>query len=470
MAGARTARIARAALTVTAALCLHAGAATAASPRLHVDGSAIRDAQGRQVLLRGFGFNDLVEFGFNAPHQWAMLPAPGELAQLARIGVNSLRVAIDWSELEPTRGALAGAYLERIDTLLSEAADLGIGVVLDLHQDAYGPAWGLDGAPAWSCDVPPVSGPPSATTQVSPQVFECWTEFWHNTLGQQSAFIDMLHRLAGRLSGSPALVGYDVLNEPNPGLVGPPGAFESLYLRPFYTRAVDAIRSADPHSVVFVEPPIYRDFLVPTPPLLVPRPNVVYAPHLYNGVDWSYSPPSAFEGGVDEPRLEPDYALAAVQAKAEGTPWIIGEEGINFDGGANGPAYIDDEMNLADRYLVSHWWWDAGLANPGGFNVVDRTEAGPFISAWSRPYARATAGTLTLQQFDQSTHVFTIHYAPNAAVHGNTEIYLPAGQYPDGYTASATGASIVSDPNARVLVVRNARGRTAVHVTVHPKA
>jgi endoglycosylceramidase len=444
----------------------------ALSRPLHADGRVLRDALGRQVLLRGFGFNDLVEFGWNPPRYWASFPQPGELEQLSGMGSNSLRVAVDWSEIEPVKGQFDETYLKKIDSLLASAANMGIGVVLDFHQDAYGPAWGIDGAPAWSCDVPPVTGGPSATTQVSPQVFECWAEFWHDSLGQQTAFVAMLRQVAERFRGRRALLGYDVLNEPNPGLVGPPGVFEGLYLRPFYIRAVDAIRASDPHALVFVEPPIYRDFLAPTPPLRVPRANVVYEPHLYNGVDWSYSPASTYEGGVDEPRLEPDYALGSAQESVEGTPWIVGEEGINFDGGANGAAFITDELNLADRYQVSHWWWDAGMANPDGFNLVNRavTSAAPLIAAWSRPYARVTAGALLEQRWDPSARSFLLRYRANTrrGPGAVTEIFVPALQYRTGYAVSATGARVVSAPGAPVLEVRNTATAHEVVVRILP--
>ena len=43
-----------------------------------------------------------------------------------------------------------GAYLKRIEQVLSWAAEQDIWVVIDMHQDEYAPGVGSDGAPQWA--------------------------------------------------------------------------------------------------------------------------------------------------------------------------------------------------------------------------------------------------------------------------------------------------------------------------------
>ncbi len=106
---------------------------------------------------------------------------------------------------------------------------------------------------------------------------------------------------------------------------------------------------------------------------------------------------------------------------------------------------------------------------PRGANVNRRK-----LATLARPYPRAVAGTPTDYGFDPATGEFTLRYSTEAPAGRRlvrrrlTEVFLPRVQYPHGYTTQATGATVVSDPGARVLELRRRAGAARVGLTVNP--
>ena len=51
--------------------------------------------------------------------------------------MNVLRLPINWSLLEPTRGAIDDAYVHQALQLASDCAQQGVYTFIDLHQDGW---------------------------------------------------------------------------------------------------------------------------------------------------------------------------------------------------------------------------------------------------------------------------------------------------------------------------------------------
>lgn len=75
------------------------------------------------------------------------------------------------------------------------------------------------------------------------------------------AFAEHWRIVAQRFAKHPAVIGYELLNEPwpgdvlsDPGLALRPGWADAHLLRPFFDAATEAIRSADPTALVLFEP------------------------------------------------------------------------------------------------------------------------------------------------------------------------------------------------------------------------
>jgi endoglycosylceramidase len=208
--------------------------------------------------------------------------APGsqdDFAQMRAAGFDLVRLTINWSELEPTAGTYSTTFLDRIAQVVGWARQQGIRVILDMHQDGYSrfltspadasvpqqapppgctPADGQDGAPAWAVftDGKPSCGA-DGQSQLNLAGAEAFLNFWDNRTvpgpqgeapgtGLQDHYIGALEALARRFAGNPAVLGYEVMNEPLPGSSAPlPLAnlydFSDQQLLPFTERAIEAL-------------------------------------------------------------------------------------------------------------------------------------------------------------------------------------------------------------------------------------
>ena len=204
----------------------------------HVCGGHLRDADGRAVILRGMnvGKKEPPYFDFHGEGDFARMRSEW--------GMNAMRFYMTWAAVEPTQGVYDDAFLDGVRTRLDWAAASGIDVILDLHQDVYGEGFGFDGAPRWTCaeqrytDFMPSS--PWPLNYLDPNVKACFDELW-NDPAKGEAHAAVWRHIAERLGDHPAVIGFDVINEPHWG-----GAdlftFERDRLQPFYDRDVAAIR------------------------------------------------------------------------------------------------------------------------------------------------------------------------------------------------------------------------------------
>ena len=87
----------------------------------------------------------------------------------------------------------------------------------------------------------------------------------------------MLTHIATRWATHPAVVGFELYNEPDTG---------SAELDAFYARAGKAVRDAAPEKLVFFEPPTLRNFtdFIPKPSKPFAISGGVYSPHIYTYV------------------------------------------------------------------------------------------------------------------------------------------------------------------------------------------
>src|SRR5262249_5277743 len=138
-----------------------------------------------------------------------------------QLGFDFLRLAINWSGIEPDEGQFDEAYLSRVDDAIACARDAGILVLVDLHEDAYSKEIGEDGAPLWAIRPPPamlLEGPVDDLydRRMSPEVQEAFRRFFDVTdaEGLQAAYLDMLDVIGARWNTEPAVAGFDLFNEP----------------------------------------------------------------------------------------------------------------------------------------------------------------------------------------------------------------------------------------------------------------
>src|SRR5690606_38582423 len=189
---------------------------------------------GRDVLLRGANVNSLGEYWQGVPS----LPTTIDVTDadwdlMAAHGFSVVRLLVTWSRIEPTRGVIDEAYLDRVEAHVDAAAARGIYTVIDMHQDAYSafisstpaqaaacppgtsPAKGWDGAPEWATLTDGLSTClTGGDRNSSPAVTRAWNNFYDDVDGIRGEFAEAWAAVASRFAGRPEVAGYDLLNEP----------------------------------------------------------------------------------------------------------------------------------------------------------------------------------------------------------------------------------------------------------------
>jgi len=392
----------------------------------------IADSAGRQVLLRGVDVDALGHYYQQYPKYPAVLPlTANDFKEMAGLGFNVVRLILNWSELEPTPGAFNLSYVARIRRAVQQAGANGIYVVLDMHQDAWGigvmghagedcppessPPVGYDGAPEWATFT---DGLPTCaiagTREISLADEAAWQNFYDNTHGIETQLALAWGRLAAQFARDPTVAGYDLLNEPNPGLI-----FDEATggLGNYYSEALAAIRTGERSvkggfsHIAFFEPGVEWSLLgtTVTPQGAFTRdPNIVFAPHLYGG--------SLAVASVDQGVHEAQVAAAPYKT----TVWS-GEYGWYGDPAQNAA----DEIELAreqDAHLWGGaWWqWKQACGSPssvGNFGGAIPTETNSLIRFGCKtplPSAKlAPANNLAIPQVTERIIArATVHAAP----------------------------------------------------------
>jgi endoglycosylceramidase len=434
-------RLIAAGAAVLAAAALLIGPAEAKGPRrtaptpphLVVRDGRIVDDLGRTVLLRGVNVNQLGDYFQGAAGVPPVMPfSRGDLEQIAALGLNSVRLLVHWSALEPRPGVHDEAYLDRIRRAVTWARELGLYVVLDMHQDAWGKyvdtakrescpaplgaAIGWDGAPEWATYTDGVTRCRFQLREASLAVADAWQSFWVDRGSIQQHLVDTWAWLAGRFKDDPTVAGYDLLNEPNPGVAL--GGTDAVSLGEYHRRALVAIRAAERGGltkIVFFEPLATWS----ATGVGVPRPwttdtQIVYAPHIYLG---SISADVGATGREVVP-LRTGFEQARREASVYGTTFWVGEWGEFGDDGD----YTRRFAALEDQFQVgsAFWQWKQACGDPHGVSWPDGTapkESGNLVrvrcgdpaapagvpvgpvrlnsDVLSRPYPRAFPGSVT---------------------------------------------------------------------------
>jgi endoglycosylceramidase len=521
-----------------------AAAALAAEPALSflqvgpVGGPAglpqIVDINGRAVLLRGVnvvGLRD--DYAYNAtpfmppysidPADFANGACPPPVsgadqaeicmifaAQLRSFGYDSVRLPVSWSRLEPQPGVIDTTYIDRIAQIVGWFKQAGIYTVIDMHQDGWSkyvfttpgqtcppPLTAVtgsagDGAPQWASTYLTPACELAGITELDTAVEEDFTRFWLNAagpdgLGLQDHFANVVLALAERFHNEPAVAGYELFNEPLPGLEVAPQLVDLTATFPFYAKVIQAVTAGVPgfRQLFFIEPDALRNVTQEREEFLPwstfsSYPNVVYSPHIYTGV---FTPDaelgSTLPGisGVLAPlfTLSDGYGTAVDDANALGLPLWVGEFG-------NGVS--DDDTLLRGHYQYQDldatgsalWSWESlGATNTDAVNFCVVQGATPStvvtfpsrLKFTSRVYPMYTAGTLQSLSYDPDKAGFDLQASSTAVSPGDTGhatlLFVPAAVTAPIQAEGAQLQLIPRGDGSRDLYVYPAGGAYHVH-------
>lgn len=433
--------------------------ATVGGRRAFVDGS------GREVLLRGANFNALGDYHQADPaFPPTRPPTDDDWDGMAAAGFSVVRLLVSWSALEPVRGQIDTAYVDRIRQAVDAAAARRIYTVVDMHQDAWGKhiaspfgtvcpegtelAIGWDGAPPWATLTDGASTcRPIGNREGAPAVQAAFRAFYENRDGIRDSFAATWRRLVAALGDTPAIAGYDLLNEPNLALDAV--ASEQRYTELLRStlaevRAGEVEAGVPAPRVVFVEPIV----LYPLPGTLPAHPlalddQLAFAPHNYAEVI-----------GPKILTVEQTFEVQIATATERSWPLWIGEHGVFA---------VDDaarEVNrrfaaAQDEALVggAQWQWRQWCGDPHAIGVPGRppgevqvqlndvicpadVSTGPnedLMRVASRAYPRAAPGRLTDLESDPDTGRATIRgvIEDDLASGGDLVVWIPGEERPE---------------------------------------
>jgi Glycoside hydrolase family 5 C-terminal domain/Cellulase (glycosyl hydrolase family 5) len=290
------------------------------------------------------------------------------------------------------------------------------------------------------------------------------------------------------------------------------------FMTGFFTRVAARIRAINPDWLLFAEldpgAGFSQSFPADTPS------GTVNASHWYDIVTLvtklflypnSYNPftgkmlegPAAIEGAYAH-QLGRIKAAAATLNGGSGAPTVIGEFGIPFDL-ADSAAYkawadgdrsdapwerhviaLDLMYNALDSLLIGSTQWNYTASNRNdqaigdGWNQEDLSifsrdqqaggnapnDGGRALAGFVRPFARRIAGMPRAMRFDRTAGEFRFSYAAEAG--GETEIFVPALHFPNGYAIDIEGAEATMDgANQRLLLRARAAGTVSLLLRRH---
>lgn len=427
------------------------------APPFAVQDGAIVDDVGRVVTL----------YGMNVSGNHKMPPfldfhTQADLEMMRqRWGMNSMRFLVSWGGLMPQRGVVDEAYLAQIVERMDWAQAAGVLVVLDMHQDVFGLGFlGGNGAPRWACDESHyaafVPNPEWYLNYLSPEVVACFDHLWADT-ALQDEYARAWAALAAALADHPAVVGFDIMNEPFVASY-PLETFEYEALQPFYERVVPAVRAHAPHWLAFVEPKSLRNLFPGSSFVPFSFGNVVYAPHSYDsaaerGMGFDEAHAQALRDNILLLKAEADNIHAAL--------WL-GEFGALSGRPGVGP-YMQATVDALDEVGAGGSIWT--FTRGDGYDVMDMdgNEKGELLDVLVRPVPRRTWACREFR-FDRATRSYT--FQCTGPTRGAETVALPTRVYPDGVDVVCTGCTWTHQDGELAVTVA---GSTAVTVTVTPR-
>ncbi|MCL4557053.1 MAG: cellulase family glycosylhydrolase [Deltaproteobacteria bacterium] len=504
-------------LAMPAAGCLHTRPPGSIHAAVWSDGTWLRDARGRVMIIHGMNVSEVAKHPPYLPFtttSMSVSQTASVFAGLAHEGFDGVRLIVEWAALEPTPGTFDEGYLDQVQTEVDDCAAAGLWVLLDMHQDVFskcfcyagngvstacGTTGGIaydeanqtysNGAPPWACDLAGYSPGECncvwALNYMLPQVMQSFQDLWDDApapdgTGLQEHYVASWQRIAARFKDDTDVLGYEIMNEPFPGQYPLlTTEFEQKGLAPFYEKVARGIRQVDPVHVITFEPSAtlsntLNDYATGISLTTFPErfADLVFTPHFYA----LSSNPS---GGTQTATIIPSFNTISSVSRYMRTPWLIDEMGTDYNSPGSAE-YMVTLLNTFDDYNEGWFDWSYDIAYnlsmspfyPDGTprSLLDQGGSPVFhgIDVLSRPYPMLTAGTpmsmsypITSDPASFSTTTFTYTYREDGIGHGSTEIFLPRTHFPDGFTVTTSDGSVSFDTSTDVLSYT--KGPDAVH-------
>lgn len=435
------------------------------------------DEKNRTRLFNGMNIDDKLrdgkEFRYNLDDEF--------FKKYRAYGFDIIRLAVTWQNLEPEMYKYNESYLKSLDKIFELAEKYGVYILLDMHQDLYSGNDGKsvgDGAPDWAALKDGAKPRMPVFVWADGYFFGKWVHksfdhFWNNDyvrgVGLQDRYCDLWKMLAARYGNSPALFGFDLMNEPFPGseskkmfarliknvakavmfnkkidrkkmakslvkgntagvldCVGGnvirdvmesidalEAEFDLKKYSPFLNKTTAAIREITPNGIVMMEQSYLCNSGIKqsAPPITVNgerEKNQCFGPHAY---DFSVDTPLYQYANAD--RVKAFFTEMKNTQLRLNVPVIVGEWG----GCSNNKdtSWFSHAFELLDFFDENHWgqmYWD--------YHGDDLDS--PLMTMLSRTHPVAVAGEIIKYGFDRQINEFTLSFSADKK--GESLIYV----------------------------------------------
>jgi endoglycosylceramidase len=350
-----------------------------------------------------------------------------DFARLNTWGFNLVRYLVFWEAIEPQEGSYNTAYIQSTIQRLKWLQDLGIDVIIDIHQDLYTAKFTGDGFPDWT-----VHDKGASFKQQSPwnlnyfesAVINSYNYFWKST-DLQDRYINMLKYLLTNVDNLDSVIGIDVMNEPFFGTIP---YFEKTILTDFYDKIQEMIQDNEFKTEMFFEPEMYTSAGIPSDLRFTPNKNwvsvinnssAVYCPHYYDALIHE----GASYKSLNKAIMKRSMVIKQAEAQRYDAPLLIGEFGISSS--VTGHAqYLKDFVELANTNLVGwcYYTYDKKSSDDFGLLNNDGTPT-DLLGAIQCVYPQRIAGKNP--EIEISANNFCLDYETDTAISGPTEIFIP---------------------------------------------
>ena len=412
---------------------------------------------------------------------------------LADNGFNSVRIGILFSGVMPQPGVIDQTYLDRWQRVVDLLAAKRIWVMIDFHQDLFSEKFQGEGFPDWAVHQPltgvlpdPVFGFPG--NYFTPQVSEVFDQLYANAGGVRDRVAQAWAAVAERFRDQPYLMGYDLINEPWPGIGlghlrqpgGLPRGRDRAGVLPRRASSGDALEGPAQHRLVRAERAVRLR-------------RGVWACRVRSPIrSWACpGTTTACRRRCCTPRASNDlpgcedleslvFDNARALADRLGATQVLSEFGASDD-----LPDIALMTQQADDNLVGWQYWHYKLWRDPTTESQTSGAQGLFVKdddlstlkpakadLLIRSYPMATAGKPEDLDYDTATGELRYTYSPGPVAGvplrtgATTDVFLSPRRYPHGYVATVAGGRVVSPPGARILQIATSPGARSVTVSV----
>ncbi len=451
--------------------------------KIFTDGQRLIDELSRERVFNGINIVDKRDY--EPGRQKFFFDADDAFfKQLSECGVNLIRLGFCWANIEPAPHKYNDEYItDVLGGILDICEKYGIYAYLDMHQDTYSSTCNNDGAPAWATitdkyKVRPVHFVWAEAYFWGKYCHRAFDNFWSNRFvsgkGLQDYYADCWNHIVSLIGKKPAVIGFDLMNEPFPGTDGGKcfrlivkngikallfdpefkraglikdvfsservprvlnrityglmrrvtsacdditRKFDTEKYAPFLEKTARGVRAASKDKIFFIENSFFSNAGIPcsVPPIKTDGKideNQAFAPHAYDMmVDTPMYKYASFE------RVNGMFSAHRDTQLRLNVPVVVGEWGGFGGGGDEGwLPHIAAILKLFDSYKWSNTYWCCT-----GKDIFNS----PLMKVFIRPYPRAVPGTIKEYSYDLEKKVFELSFSQSENSLGGTVICTP---------------------------------------------